>query len=158
MVTIMYFTSTPEVVGNFSEREERDFHVAAVRLKMGANESKFVGYSLSYINSGKVDLASVSFLLPEESIDIPGGDIHTVTILEHHPDWQLVEYRYGNTHDSVSRYRAFKGRIEPVSYRITMHPGVVFWALVLLIPAWLIGALINAVWNALARRRTSDAT
>ena len=157
MVTIMYFASTPEIVGNLSESEERHFHVAAVRLKQGANESKFVGYSLQYLKSGKVDLVSVSFLLPEGIIDIPGGDIHTVTVLERHPDWQLVEYGYGNTHDSVSRYRAFKDRVEPVSYRITMHPGIFLWALILVIPAGLLGALFNAVWNAARRRRGFDA-
>jgi hypothetical protein len=158
-VTAMYFVSMPEVTGNFTERQERDFHVAAVSLTKDAKDANYVAFSLAQLKTGKVDLASVSFLLPQGDIkiNIPGADLHKVTVLERHPDWQLVEYHYGNTHDSISRYRAFKDRIEPVSYRITMDMGLVFSAIVLLIPAAIVSALINAIWKRVARRRqTSD--
>src|SRR5438552_455272 len=120
MVTAMYFASTPEVTGNFTERQERDFHIAAVSLTKAAKDTSYVAFSLAQFKTGKVDLASVSFLLPQGDIKIDVPGLHKVTVLERHPDWQLVEYHYGNTHDSISRYRAFKDRIEPVSYRITM--------------------------------------
>jgi len=158
-VTAMYFASTPEVTGNFTERQERDFHVAAVSLSKDGNDANIVALSLAQLKAGKVDLASVSFLLPEGSIkvNIP-SDLHKVTVLERHADWQLVEYQYGNTHDSTSRYRAFKDRIEPVSYRITMDMGLFFSAIVLLIPASIVSALINVIWKRVTRRkRLSDA-
>ena len=78
-------------------------------------------------------------------MNVQNGDLHRVTVLESQPEWQLVEYHYGNNHDSISRYRAFKDRIEPVSYRITMHPGIFFSAIVLLMPAWIVSVVINAV-------------
>jgi hypothetical protein len=153
MVTLMYIASTPTSVGHLAEREERGFHVAAVRLKKSPDEARFVGYTLQQLKSGKVDPESVSFLLPDGAVDIRQADSHQVTVLERHADWQLVEYRHGNTHDTVSRYRAFRDRVEPVSYRITMHAGVVLWALLLLIPAGLLGALVNFALKILATRR-----
>ena len=157
-VTAVYYASTPEVTGNFTERQERDFHIAAVRLTKTAKEASYVALSLAQLKAGKVDLASVSFLLPQGDIKIndPGADLHEVTVLERHPDWQLVEYYYGDTHDSISRYRAFRHRIEPVSYRITMDVGLVFSAIVLLVPAVIVSALINAVWKRVARRRKAS--
>ena len=154
-VTAMYFVSTPEVTGNFTERQERDFHVAAVKLTKDATDATYVAFSLAQLKTGKVDLASVSFLLPEGDIkiNVQGADLHKVTVLERHPDWQLVRYDYGNTHDSTSRYRAFKDRIEPVSYRITMDMGLFVSAIVLLIPASIVSALFNAIWRAIARRK-----
>lgn len=156
MLVAMYFVSTPEVRGNFSERQERDFHVAAITPK----DPNPVAVSLAQLKAGKVDLSSTIFLLPDGNIrmNVQGHDLHMVTVLERHPDWQLVEYHYGNTHDSISRYRAFKDRIEPVSYRITMHPGMVLTAVVLLVPAWVVYALMKAVWKRVAARgRTADA-
>ena len=144
MLMAMYFINTPKVTEHFTEGQERDFHVAAINLTENANP---VTVSLAQLNAKQVDLSSISFLLPEGGINIndQSGDLHMVTVLESHPDWQLVEYRYGNSHDSISRYRAFKDRIEPVSYQITMHPGIFFSAIVLLIPAWIVSVVINAV-------------
>ena len=153
-VTAMYFGSTPEVTGDFSERQERDFHIAAVKRKKDANDADYVAVTLAALKAGKVDSASMSFLLPQDVVDIsPGGDLHKVTVLERHPDWQLVKYNYGNTHDSVSRYRAFKDHIEPVSYRLTMDMGLFFSAIALLIPASLVSVLINAIWRLVARKK-----
>lgn len=154
-VTVMYFVWTPEVTGNFTEREERGFHVAAVSLTKGTKDASYVPFTLAYLKTGKVDLSSVSFLLPQGDIkiNIPGAELHKVTVLERHPDWQLVEYRYVNTNNSTSRYRAFKDRIEPVSYRITMGMALVFNLIALLIPAVIVSALINAIWKSVARRR-----
>ena len=156
MLVAMYFISTPEVTGTLTEGQERDFHVAAVNSTKDANP---VAVSLAQLKARTVDLSSTSFLLPEGNIkmNVQGGDLHMVTVLERHPGWQLVEYRYGNTHDSISRYRAFKDHIEPVSYRITMHPGLIFGAVVLLLPAWIVSALINVVWRrVVGRRKTPD--
>lgn len=152
VVTAMYFASTPTTTKNFDERQERDFHVAAVNLAKSAN---YVSFFLALLKAGKKDLSSVSFLLPlgDIKMDVSGHDLHKVTVLERHPDWQLVEYHFGNSHSSTSRYRAFKDRIEPVSYRMTAHIGIFFNAIVALIPAAIVSALINAIWNAVGRRR-----
>lgn len=156
--TALYVTGTPEITGNFSESQERGFHVAAIKLIKDEGKARYASYPLSFIKAGKVDSATVSFLLPEDriersDIDVPGGDLHQVAVLERHPDWQLVEYRYGNTHDSISKYRAFTDRVDPVSYRVTSHPGLFLGAIVLLFPVWIVSALTNAVWRKVATRR-----
>ncbi len=159
----MYFAMTPEITGNFTEGQARGFRVAAVKLikdAKGAEGSDYMAYSLLQIQSGKVDLTSVSFLLPQDVVNVfpNSGDENRAIVLERHPDSQLIEYRFGNTHSSTSRYRAFKDRIEPVSYRITMGMGLLFGAIILLIPVWIVSAVINAIWNAVAsRKKSSDA-
>ena len=157
-VVPMYFASTPEVTGNFHVGQQRDFHIAAVTQTKDANDATVVPLSLAYLKTGKVDLASVSFLLPPGDIKVQdtGHDLHKVTVLERHQDWQLVEYHFGNSHDSISRYRAFKDRIEPVSYRNTMHMGLFVGAIILLVPVAIISFLINAIWKAVARRRKAS--
>ncbi len=148
--TVLYFVSTPEITGNLTERQQRDFHVAA--FSSSTNVASPV--SLAQVQSGKVDLGSVSFLAPAGDITVTtsGHDLHKVTVLERHPDWQLVEYHYGNSHDSTSRYRAFKARVEPVSYRVTMDMGLFLSAVMLVVPVWIVAAAINALWNRIARR------
>jgi hypothetical protein len=158
-VTAMYFVRNPEVTGNYSEMQEHDFHIAAVSLAKDAKSSSYVAFSLTQLKTGKVELGSVSFLLPQgdTKIHIPGSNSQTVTVLERHPDWQLVEFHYWNTHFTISRYRAFKDRIEPVSYRMAMDMLLLPAAIVLLIPATVVSALINAIWKRVDRRRkTSD--
>lgn len=154
--TAMYLAITPEVTGSFTESQARGFRVATVSLKETAPEEKYAAYSLAALRAQPrtIDLSSKSFLLPQDVTNIfpDSGDTNKVTVLERHQDWQLVEYQFGNTHNSVSRYRAFKDRIEPVSFRVTMGPGIMLYAIVLLIPAWIVSALINAVWNAAAGR------
>lgn len=152
--TVLYFVSTPEVTGSLTEGQERDFHVAAASVVKDGNASEIVAVSLAQIKAGKVDLASVSFLLPQGDIKINAqSDYHKVTVLERHADWQLVEYRFGNTHDSTSRYRAFRDRIEPISYRITADIGIFFSALVLLVLTTIVSAIINAAWRRVAGRK-----
>jgi hypothetical protein len=160
---VMYLAMTPKITGNFTENEARGFRIAAVKSMKDAKDAKgaeYIAYSLAQIQSGKVDLQAVSFLLPQDVTNVypDSGDTNEATVLERHSDWQLVEYRFGNSHSSTSQYRAFKDRIEPVSYRITMHMGLLFGAILLLVPAWIVAALVNAIWNAIAgRKKSSDA-
>ena len=151
----MYFAGTPEITGNFSAAQERDFHIAAVRTAPSAGDGRFVALTLAALNAEKIDAASLTFLLPDgaDRVNIPGGDIHEVIVLERHPDWQLLEYRFGNTHDSVSRYRAFGNRVEPVSYRMTMSMGLFFSAIVLLVPSLILSSLVNVIWRRVSLRR-----
>ena len=149
----MYVASTPEVTGNFSEREERGFRVAAVKASGASGQREYVGYTLARLRQPGVDLSQVSFLLPEKVVNIPGGDLHRATVLEDHSSWQLIEYDFGNTHSSLSRYRALKERVEPISYRVTFHPGIMIWAVILLVPALVVAAAMNWIWKAIARKR-----
>jgi hypothetical protein len=155
VVTMYHLSKTPEVTERFTEAQERDFHVAAVKLTKDVSDDKYIGLSLAYIKAGRIDLSSVTFLLPEGEIKvtIPGSDVNNVTVLERHPEWQLIQYYYGNSHDSISRYRAFKDRIEPVSYQPVMNIGLAFGAIVLVGPALLVSFLINGIWNRVARRK-----
>ncbi len=157
-VTAMYFVRNPEVTGNYSEMQERDFRIAAVSLTKDATNASYASFSLAQLKTGKVDVGSLSFLLPQgdTKIHIPGSDSQTVTVLERHPDWQLVEFHYWNTHYTISRYRAFKDRIEPVSYRIAMDMLLLPAAIVLLIPSAIVSALINAIWKRVDRRRKTS--
>jgi hypothetical protein len=153
-LTALYIAGTREVTGSFDERQQRDFHIAAVSAATGPKGPTYVAYSLAQLRAGKLDPPPATFLLPQGDIRIDAaGDLHRVAVLERHPDWQLVEYRYGNSHNSTSRYRAYRDRVEPVSYRITMDMGLFFSALLLLVPTSLVAALINAAWKAIARRR-----
>jgi hypothetical protein len=155
----MYFAITPEITENFTENQMRSFRVAAVSLSETAPKAKYAAYSLAAVQAQprKIDLASMSFLLPQDVTNIfpDSGDTNKVTVLERHPDWQLVEYDFGNTYSSISRYRAFKDRIEPVSYRMTMSPGIMFYSIALLIPVWIVSAVINAIWNAVVGKKKS---
>jgi hypothetical protein len=110
-VTAYYFWATPEITGTLTERQERDFHIAAVKLNK-SNDADYVSFTLQSLKAGKADATSVSFLLPRDEVQFQAGgghDLHRATVVERHPDWQLVKYHYGNSHDSVSQYRAFKG-------------------------------------------------
>ena len=154
-LTAFYSTTTtlPEpTTANFTEAQERDFHIAAVPLRQKRATLAIVVTSLAEIKAGEVDPAAIGFLLPEGHIDVqvPGHDLNQVTVLERHPDWQLVEYRFSNAHNSVSRYRAFTDHIEPVSYRSYAGAQALFPAIGLLIPAALLSWFINFVWRQVA--------
>ena len=157
MVGAMYALSTPDIAGSsLTEREEREFHVAVERLKPDNAKERYQVASLRWLRSSKPDVTTVNFLLPEGPIEIyqgEGHDLHTATVLERHPDWQLIEYKYANTHSSVSRYRAYRDHVEPVSFRHGFSVGHALFGAVLVIPALIVAALVNLVWSNIARAR-----
>jgi len=128
-----YHLLTPETSGDFT-RVAKDFRVMAVR------DGKPVGMTLSAL-AGRD--ASVTFLLPPGGAELPDGDTHKAKILEAGGTSQLIEYEYSNTISSVSRYLAFRDRVEPVSYRLTFHPALPIALVVLMLPAWLAAFLID---------------
>jgi hypothetical protein len=73
-------------------------------------------------------------------------------VLEDHGDWQLVEYYHGNTAEVISRYRAFRDRIEPISFRVIADVGIAFVAMAMILPAMLLANLINRVQRWVRRR------
>jgi hypothetical protein len=148
MVIVMYLFTSAKIITpqDFTEAEERDFHIAAVNVtknEASANSAEFVSYSLYQLKTGKVDLKSVSFLLPEKALRPPENDIHKVTILESNSDSQIIEYYYANSHNSVSKYRSFHDHIEPVSYRISMSFAVFVWGVFLLFPAKIVSRFMS---------------
>lgn len=149
----MYVESTQEITSEFSEQEERSFRVAAVKTGTAAGPRQYVSVTLMQLRKPGLDLSQISFLLPDKVVVIPGGDLHRATVLEDHSKWQLIEYDFGNTHSSVSRYRAFQDRIEPVSYRVTFHPGIVIAGFLLLVPAFLAAAIAKWIAKIVARKK-----
>lgn len=157
LVGAMYIDGTREIPASaITEHQERFFRVAVQRVQPAAPEARFQAGSLWFLRSAKPDASTVNFLLPEGRIEIDQGgghDTHAVTVLERHPQWQLIEYMYANTSTSVSRYRAYRDHIEPVSFRWVMNAGLAFYAMILVIPALIIAALANFVWNSVSRAR-----
>lgn len=152
-----YRLATPEVTDFSGGEQDRDFRIAARRTtdeRLPLAEQIEV-FRLADLRAGKVDTTDLSFLLPGDvPRAVPGGDTNRVTIVERGSDWQLVRYDYGNGHSSVSRYRAFDRRIEPVSYRMTGNFAIFIAAWFLLIPARGASLLLHALWR-LARRSRS---
>lgn len=149
----VYFAMTPESKGPFSEAEKRVFRIAAVLPAEQGKPPRVVATSLERASSGKAG-AGVTFLLPAGPVDVQaGGDHHAVLVLERHPDWQLVQYEFQNTHSSVSRYRAYRDRVDPVSFRTTMHMGLGVAFVLLILPVALVAAVVNAIWRRAAARR-----
>ena len=133
-LTVMgYYLLTPETRGDFT-RVAKDFRVMAVR------DGKPVGMTLSALAGGD---ASVTFLLPPGGAELPDGDLHKATILEASEASQLIEYEYANTISSVSRYLAFRDRVEPISHRLTFHPALPIALVLLMLPAWIAAFVID---------------
>jgi len=144
----IYFAGTPpEETKEFTGRTAREFTVAGV---MTGNLNEGVTYrvfNLEYLNSGELDLTDLTFLLPERSATINVGDIHRAEILEDNGEWQLVAFHYSNTRTSTSIYRAYRDRIEPVSYKLTSHVGQAFSAIIFVIPALVLSMIVTAILN-----------
>ena len=142
-VLLAYFALTPEQTGNF-ERSAKQFRVMAFR------DGKPVPTTLAALAQRD---PALRFLLPGREVDLPGGDLHRAVVTEKGADWQLVTYEFGNTISSTSRYRAFADRVDPISHRVTFHPGLLVALLVLMLPAWLVAFLAAWAWRRLRRAR-----
>ena len=158
-LTVLYFASTQKETEDFTGRTAHEFTVVGVAGSDGNAEVDYRVFNLERLIAGNMDLTDLSFLLPQKSITINVGDIHSAKILEDHGDWQLIAFYYSNTRTSTSIYRAYQGRIEPISYRVTSSVGQFLGALTLLVPALVLSILISAVFNWRAKRitRTADA-
>jgi hypothetical protein len=153
----MYFTTNqPEETKDFTGRVAREFSIAGIIKTDSPQSRKYKVFSLEALNSGKIDLSDITFLLPEKAITIDVGDIHHATILEDHVEWQLVAFNYSNTRTSTSTYRAYKDRIEPVAYKLTSQAGQAFAAIILVVPALILSMIIRAVLNWRAKRVIRD--
>lgn len=155
LMAALYFSQYPrEFTAPLPEAEERHFRVAVVERTAPGDRGRIVPISLAALKAGKVDRATISFLLPPGEITVDmEEDHHGVTVLERRPDSQLIEYHFGNTRESISRYRAFADRVEPISYRIVADVGLGFGALLMLVPAAVLGTIVNWAWKRAARRK-----
>lgn len=152
---VMYVVTTPTESPPFEHRVNWDFTVAGVVTGEVTNNQQFRVFNLQQLNSGKVDLSAITFLLPRPTITIDIGDIHRVEVLEFHDDWQLVAFHYSNTRTATAIYRAYADRVEPVSYRVTSTVGHVAYAAFLLIPAFLVSRIFAGILGWRARRSTA---
>jgi len=153
---VMYVFSTPTETADFSESIDWDFTVAGVVTGEVTNNRPYRVLTLGQLNSTEPDLSDITFLLPRPTITINVGDIHRVEILENHDDWQLVAFHYSNTRTSTAIYRAYTDRVEPVSYRVTSSAAHLFYAVLLLFPAYLLARIITPILNWIARRVTKS--
>jgi hypothetical protein len=144
-VALVYPALTPEETRDFG-RWAKQFHVMAFR------DGKPAAATLA--TSAQRDPA-LRFLLPQAEVELHMGDLHKATVLDKGSDWQLVRYDYGNTISSVSVYRAFADRVEPVSFRVTFDPGLMIALVALALPAWLLAFIAAWAWR---RFRTPKAT
>ena len=135
-----------------SERSLGMFRVALVESGADGAAPRVVGLPLQYLPDPGEDGRERSFLLPESRVRIEQGDVQTAEVLEEHGDWQLVAYHYANTVSTVSIYRARRDTVEPVSFQLVSHIGQGFYAMFLLVPAYLLTLLLTLLW----RRRQRD--
>ena len=119
-----YFASLPSAVtGPFEDRDARLFMLAVVSHETADATTTYSAMSLAEYRDGALSTDTSGILLPDDDITINDGDSHHVQVIERHADWQLIEFSYSNTHTSVSRYRAFPDRVEPVYYQMTSSDG-----------------------------------
>ena len=147
LAVLVYFASAPEETSDFT-RVAKQFRVMAMR------DGKPVSMTLAEVSKPG---HGVSFLLPGRVVELPGGDLHKATVLESQPERQLVQYEYSNTIDSISRYRAFRDRVEPVSHRLTAYPALVISLVAILLPAWLLSLVVNWLWGRMAGEKAQPA-
>jgi len=158
MVAIMYIVTTQKVPGDALTRSEAAaFHIAVVAKKSPEDKDGEIFAFSTTLDGYKnlhIDPARMSFLLPDRPVEVSreGANLHKITVLERHADWQLIEYHFGNTYSSKSRYRAYRDRVEPVSFHWVMSFGIFLNSIALVIPALLLVAIIN-----FARRKASRA-
>ena len=136
---LAYPALTPEETFGFErERLAKQFRVMAFR------DGKPIPVTLAALS--KPD-PTLRFLLSVNEVELPGGDLHKAVLVQKSGDWQLVEYRYANTVDSTSRYRAYADRVEPISHRVTLHPGLLIAYVLLAFPAWLAAFIVAWLWR-----------
>lgn len=152
---VSYFVTTPKQTEDFTGRTAREFSVAGVVTNNSDEGTSYRVLNLEYLNSGKLDIADLTFLLPQKSITIHIGDIHNAEILEDNGEWQLVAFYYSNTRTSTSIYRAYEDRIEPVSYRLTSSAGQLLLAVFFLVPALVLSIITMAILRWRAKRAIS---
>ncbi len=154
-VVVMYFITLPAAVtDDFTGNTARIFSIATVISSQGGNQYRRT--TLETVEARDEELPALVFLLPDKEITIDNGDIHHVTVLEDHDDWQLIEFDYANTYIAKSIYRAYADRIEPVSFRMVSHAGQAMLAFILIVPVYLVAWLITVIRNQRARVASRD--
>lgn len=153
-VVAMYFvTRSPPVTEDFDDRIARRFSVTYAEVT-----DRGVVYrvtTLEAVRSRNPELPRIDYRLGDSDIRIDVGDVHYVSVIEEHGDWQLVKFVYNNTYMGESIYRAYDGRVEPVSFHMVSHVGQAMAALALVIPAYVLAWMI-AVFRNFRDRREFD--
>lgn len=140
----------PPVTGEFPEKVARRFNV--VQVTGNTQRATHRSISLWSLRDGAAAGSDVRYRLQVPELELHEGDVSRVRVVEDHGQWQLIEYYYANTHSSISVYRAWEDRVQPVSYQMTSHVGLGFAAVTLFFGAGIAAVLIGSVWRWLARR------
>lgn len=143
----------PPVTGEFPEKVARRFNV--LQTTGSSTDPSHRSISLSALRKQNPPAGNVRYRLQVTELRLEESDISRVRVLEHHQDWQLIEFHYANTHTSISVYRAFDDRIEPLSFQITSHVGMGFAAVALFFVVGVLSLIIGTVWRWRARRRVA---
>ena len=145
-VVIMFFvTRSAPVTTEFDERTARLFSIAVAEKTDKGIQYKRT--SLAIVQGRDPALPPVDYRLPETQITIDEGDVHYVTVLEDHGEWQLIRFLYNNTYMGESIYRAYADRVEPVSFHMTSHIGQAMMAMFLVVPVYIAAWLITFIRN-----------
>ena len=145
-IVIMFFVTRPApVTSEFDERTARLFSIAVAEKSVEGIKYKRTG--LTTAQDRDPALPPVDYRLPETQVTIDEGDIHYVSVLEDHGEWQLIEFRYNNTYMGKSVYRAYADRVEPVSFQMIAHLGQAMMAMLLIVPVYITAWLITSIRN-----------
>jgi hypothetical protein len=149
LIVGIFVTRPPLITDDFSGTTARRFSIAIVTEVDGDNQ--YERRTLETLQESGREIPSFSFLLPEDRNIIVAGDIHHVTVLEDHGDWQLIKFNYSNTYTATSIYRAYVDRVEPVSYQMNSSFADVVVVFAMIVPAYLLALVITFVRNRKAR-------
>lgn len=148
-----------EVTGDFAWEHNYKPRVLGVGRATSNAAPQYVSYLWTELPSPAAASASVTFLLPAQSVVLRGGHTHRVTVLESGPGRQLVQYEYGRAHElearhlMTTRYVAYDARVELVSARRTQHASALMIFLLLAIPAYIAAGVAHPAWMFIAARR-----
>jgi hypothetical protein len=156
LVVGFFVTRPPLITEDFPENVARSFSIAIVEGDVGG--AVYGRHTLEIVRERNTELRPYRYLLPEREITINNGDIHHVSVLEDHDDWQLIEFNYSNTYTATSIYRAYEDRIEPVSYQVTGSVGdaiMLMMVTAIAVLLYSLAQLANFIRNRRARKHTS---
>jgi len=152
LIVIGFFVTRPPLItGDFSGNIAGRFSIAITDEVDG--QETYQRRTLEWVLEHISELPEPGFLLAERKIIIDNGDIQRVAVLEEHDDWQLIKFSYSNGYTSTSIYRAYTGRVEPVSYQMTSSFADVIMIFVLVLPAYLLAWIATFFRNKSVRSR-----
>jgi len=149
IIVIIFHSSLVERT-NFTGKTAQQFFVAGLIQTDPPQSSDFTLFRLEDLQSEKKQHKKINFLIPDNTKMIQFHDYGRATVLADHGDWQLIEFSYSDTYMSTSVYKAYKNRVEPVSYLLPFHMLYFIWFIIALIPALIVFLIVIKIINRFA--------